>query len=193
MVLWRDDVREAFCRLYETRQDWMYDKWYAKFYREAVDLGFPMAQFDLGQMCGSDYEQAFAWFKMSADQGYASAQNSLGDCYYEGKGVEQDYRKAIEWYQKAAGQGYDEAQYHLGDCYYHGEGVEQDYGKAVAWYRKGVEREFANPWAAYQLGECYRYGTGVEQDREQAVKWYKKSDHGRRSLRTNCRNLYGRL
>ena len=116
MVLWRDDVREAFCRLYETRQDWMYDKWYAKFYREAVDLGFPMAQFDLGQMCGSDYEKAFAWFKMSADQGYASAQNSLGDCYYEGKGVEQDYRKAIEWYQKAAGQGYDEAQYHLGDC-----------------------------------------------------------------------------
>ena len=175
MVLWRDDVREAFCRLYETRQDWMYDKWYAKFYREAVDLGFPMAQFDLGQMCGSDYEKAFAWFKMSADQGYASAQNSLGDCYYEGKGVEQDYRKAIEWYQKAAGQGYDEAQYHLGDCYYHGEGVEQDYGKAVAWYRKGVEREFANPWAAYQLGECYRYGTGVEQDREQAVKWYKKA------------------
>ena len=94
--------------------------------------------------------EGLAWFKMSADQGYASAQNSLGDCYYEGKGVEQDYRKAIEWYQKAAGQGYDEAQYHLGDCYYHGEGVEQDYGKAVAWYRKGVEREFANPWAAYQ-------------------------------------------
>ena len=175
IVLWRDDVREVFHSRYETPQDWGYAKWYAYFYRDAVDRGSPMAQFNLGQMCGSDYEQAFAWFQKSADQGHDSAQNQLGLCYYEGKGVEQDYRKAIEWYQKAADQGYDEAQYHLGNCYYHGEGFEQDYGKAVAWYRKAVEREFANPWAAYQLGECYRYGTGVEQDRGQAVKWYKKA------------------
>ena len=153
----------------------MYAKWYAYFYREAVDLGSPGAQFTLGQMCGSDYEQAFSWFQKSADQGHDSAQNQLGLCYYEGKGVEQDYRKAAAWYQKAADQGYDVAQYHLGNCYYHGEGVEQDYGKAIAWYRKAVEREFLNPWAACQLGNCYRYGTGVEQDREQAIKWYKKA------------------
>ncbi len=175
IALWRDDVGEVFRRLYETPQDWLYAKWHAYFYRDAVDLGSPSAQFTLGQMCGSDYEQAFSWFQKAADQGHDSAQNQLGLCYYEGKGVEQDYRKAAAWYQKAADQGYDVAQYHLGNCYYHGEGVEQDYGKAVAWYRKAVEREFANPWAAYQLGECYRYGNGVEQDCGQAVKWYKKA------------------
>lgn len=169
----------------------MYAKWHAYFYRDAVDLGSPSAQFTLGQMCGSDYEQAFAWFQKAADQGHASAQNQLGDCYHEGQGVEQDYRKAAAWYQKAADQGYDVAQYHLGNCYYHGEGVEQDYGKAVAWYRKAVEREFLNPWAACQLGNCYRHGTGVEQDREQAINGIKKRPWITSTMK-NCRNSYGR-
>ena len=175
IALWRDDVGEVFCGLYETPQDWMYAKWHAYFYRDAIDLGSPSAQFTLGQMCGSDYEQAFSWFQKSAEQGYLSAQYGLGDCYYMGKGVAQDYSKAAAWYQKAADKGHVDAQCDLGRCYYFGNGVEQDYRKAIEWFRKSANREIGSAEAMCYLGNCYRYGNGVEPNREQAIKWYKKA------------------
>ena len=36
---------------------------------------------------------------------YISAQRELGDCYYNGEGVDQDYEEAVKWYEKAAGTG----------------------------------------------------------------------------------------
>ncbi|MCL2139039.1 MAG: hypothetical protein FWH41_05860, partial [Treponema sp.] len=42
----------------------------------------------------------YRFIKKGAEQGNAWAQNSLGDCYFYGKGVTQDYRKAVEWYTK---------------------------------------------------------------------------------------------
>ena len=50
-------------------------------------------------------------------QGNADAQNSLGDCYYNGIGVEQDYAEAVKWYRKSAEQGHLVAQDNLGFCY----------------------------------------------------------------------------
>ena len=40
-----------------------------------------------------------------AEQGDAEAQNSIGDCYYFGNGVQQDYKQAVYWFRKAAEQG----------------------------------------------------------------------------------------
>lgn len=60
-----------------------------------------------------DYYMAVEWYKKSAMQGYAPAQNALGIAYELGKGVEQDYNKAMEWYQKAAVQGFQPAQENL--------------------------------------------------------------------------------
>ena len=37
------------------------------------------------------------------------AQNTLGDMYYKGFGVEKDYQKTVEWYQKSAEQGDEDA------------------------------------------------------------------------------------
>ena len=47
-----------------------------------------------------DYAKALEWYRKSAEQGNAAAQNQLGHMYeYEyGKGVSKDYVKAVEWY-----------------------------------------------------------------------------------------------
>lgn len=65
-----------------------------------------------------------------ANQGVAIAQYTLGEMYYEGRGVRQDYQKSLEWFTKAANQGITEAQHNLGVMYENGEGVRQDYKKA---------------------------------------------------------------
>ena len=62
----------------------------------------------------------------------------MGDCYFDGNGVEKDQAEAIKWYTKAAERGYDKAQYSLGYCYYYGDGVERDLETAKKWYDKAL-------------------------------------------------------
>ena len=62
-------------------------------------------------------EDKFADCKIKAEQGFASAQFSLGLSYYKGTGVAQDAEQAVEWFRKAAEQGDDVAQYNLGVLY----------------------------------------------------------------------------
>ncbi len=120
-----------------------------------------------------DYAEAVKLWCEAAEAGNRIAQNSLGDCYYYGKGVAKDYTEAVKWYRKAAEQGYASAQNNLGWCYKHGYGVEQDDAEAVKWYRKAAEQGYDS--AQNNLGTCYHWGKGVEQDYAEAVKWYRKA------------------
>src|SRR5712691_4582172 len=43
--------------------------------------------------------------RAKAENGLASAQNTLGWMYREGLGVRQDLSQALKWYRKAAGEG----------------------------------------------------------------------------------------
>ena len=62
-------------------------------------------------------ETAFKWYKKAAEQGYAEAQNALGDCYRYGTGIEKDENAAREWYEQAASQGNGEAESMLNSFY----------------------------------------------------------------------------
>ena len=44
------------------------------------------------------YKEAVKWFRLSAEQGNASAQNMLGLMYGKGQGVLQDYSLAHMWW-----------------------------------------------------------------------------------------------
>lgn len=46
-------------------------------------------------------EEAFKWFKVSANQGYPDAQNEIGYRYSQGKGVEKSKDKAIHYLRLA--------------------------------------------------------------------------------------------
>ena len=52
-----------------------------------------------------DYYEAAKWYRKAAEQGYASAQYRLGNCYYLGEGVTKNHTEAAKWYRKAAEQG----------------------------------------------------------------------------------------
>lgn len=94
------------------------------------------------------------WFHKAAEQGNALAQNRLGDCYREGKGVAQDYAEAVKWYRKAAEQGNDWAQHNLGLCYRDGLGVKRDKVAALQWFRKASEQ--GNRYAQESLRKLTR-------------------------------------
>lgn len=67
----------------------------AKREAKAGDAG---AQYDVGltyEYGKSNYKKAAKWYKRSANQGFAPAQNSLGELYKEGNGVKQNYMKEI--------------------------------------------------------------------------------------------------
>ena len=70
-----------------------------------------LAQFNLGFLLDSEqrFEEAFRYHALSADQGYTYAENSLGYCYYYGKGTEVDPGKARYWFERAAAKGDKEA------------------------------------------------------------------------------------
>lgn len=146
----------------------------------AAELGNAEAQYMVG--CRYWYgdsnveqsdEEAVRWFRKAVEQGYAPAQDALGDCYSNGDGVKQSFEEAVKWYRKAAEQGYDWAQNNLANCYYNGKGVEQDYEKAVKWYRKAAVQ--SNAEAQKSMGFFFYYGIAVERDYAEAAKWYRKA------------------
>ena len=84
-----------------------------------------------GEEFPEDDQQAAAWFRKAADQGYAFAQFSLGAMYANGRGVPEDDQQAVAWYRKAAEYGLPDARYSLGLAYETGRGVPQDLTLAV--------------------------------------------------------------
>ena len=120
-----------------------------------------------------NHVEAVKWYRMSAERGFAIAQENLGVKYANGRGVEKDESEAAKWYRKAAEQGRPSSQFLLGCCYDQGKGVEKDEKEAAKWYRKAADQGFS--FAQYCLGVCYEMGEGVEKDEEEAVKWYRKA------------------
>ena len=119
-----------------------------------------------------NYTEAVNWYRKSAEQGYAEAQNNLGWMYQNGYGVAQSYTEAVNWFRKSAEQGYAEAQYNLGAMYANGDGVAQNYTEAVKWFRKSAEQGYAEAqnnlgWMYYTARRCpelhrSRNGTGAQ-------------------------------
>ena len=66
----------------------------------------------------------------AAEKGDSAGQYSLGDCYYNGEGVEQNYFSAVEWYTRAGNQWIAPAYRQLGICYFLEQGVTRDLDKA---------------------------------------------------------------
>ena len=121
-----------------------------------------------------DYSEAIQPLVMSAEEGNAEAQHTLGSyCSAGFFGIKQDPNQAAIWYAKAAEQDYVEAQYDLGYCYYNGFGVGHDFVQAVNWWKKAAEKGYVQ--ALHGLGTCYLYGKGVKQDSEQAKILFAKA------------------
>ena len=149
-------------------------------------------------------DDGFALLRKVAEQGDVKAQLELGNCYYNGNGVNKDEAEAEKWWRKAAEQGNKDAveqfrklaeqgnvaaQYNLGKCYYNGNGANKDEVEAAKWYRKAAEQGHAD--AQNSLGNCCYYGNGVNKDYAEAVKWYRKAaEQGNVAAQYNLGDCY---
>ena len=131
----------------------------------------------LGEETHQNYNEAFSYFKKSAKQNYAPAQNMLGIMYYNGYGVELNYNEAFTWFYKAANQGNDKAQYYLGMIYYNGDLIYNgeyisDLKKAFYWLTKSANQ--GNVYAKEQLKKMYCSGVGLKIYDEDIINMYRK-------------------
>ena len=150
--------------------------------RLIADAGDARAQTELGERyeddrdgVGRDYRVAVAWFRRSAEQGYAPGQAALalGFMYERGRGVEQDDAQAVRWFRRAAERGDARGQHNFGWMYSNGRGVRRDDEEAVRWFRRSAEQGHAP--GQHNLGWMYQNGRGVQRDDEEAVRWFRRA------------------
>ena len=115
----------------------------------------------------------FRLLKISANAGYAPAQNRLGYCYEYGIATEISIEKAVDLYKIAAAKGNDKGQSNLGRLYESGKGVEKDVDEAIRLLKLSADQ--GNQSALNRLGIFYEFGTGEEKNISKAIEFYKKS------------------
>ena len=105
-----------------------------------AEAGDARAQYLLGRMCfygqglPQDAARAAAWYRRSAEQGYAPAELAFALALDGGGGVVRAPREAVAWYRRAAIQGVAGAMWRLAYHYRRGLGVAQDLAEAWAWF-----------------------------------------------------------
>ena len=124
---------------------------------------------------GSAYNQkeeldnAFIWYKKSAEEGYDEGIISVGWCYQNGKGVEKNIDTAMEWYLKAYdlhGEHADQAAIRIGYLYTY---ELKDYKNAIEWYQRAIE--LGNASGASSIGHLYE----EIKDYGKAIEWYQRA------------------
>jgi TPR repeat protein len=106
----------------------------------------------------------------AAGGGFPPAQNSLGNLYEQGLGVEQSNPRAAYWYRRAAEQEEPRAQHSLGVMYLQGRGVPKDPAEGVSWLRRSAGQGHAA--ACADLANLYWTGEGVPQNKTRALAWW---------------------
>ena len=106
--------------------------------RESAELGYSLAQYQLGLCYQSetgvkrnDAEMA-KWFGKAAEQGLVFAQYELGNCYNNGKGVSENSKEARKLFKQAAEQGYAPAMITMG-------WLSTNVKDAEIWFKKGQQ------------------------------------------------------
>jgi hypothetical protein len=123
-----------------------------------------------------DAAQAAFWCEKSTKQGYAEAEDLLGDLYDKGLGVPADHKQAANWYRKAAEQGDAFGEYKLGMKYQSMQvGTFLSWcSESYKWNLKAAEQGYTD--AEEQVSYSYQgVGCGVKANSEQAAFWMQKA------------------
>jgi uncharacterized protein len=88
-----------------------------------------------------------------ATAGDAKAQNNLGLCFAQGRGIERNETTAFSWFMLAAKKGYAMALNNVGICFSEGWGVRKNESRALLFYWKAGRKGLAQ--AQYNVGEYY--------------------------------------
>jgi TPR repeat protein len=84
-------------------------------------------------------EDPFELIRLSAEQGFPTAQYNMGIILETGYlWINKDEKQALEWYRKAANQGCAEAKTAVGICLYKGVGIEPKLSDALSWLKEAA-------------------------------------------------------
>jgi TPR repeat protein len=127
------------------------------FTRAALEGHNSRAMYNLGVLACSTtntMDEAFRWFKESAELGDPLASWQIANFHYRGWGVIQtNMGRYYFWRFKAATLGATIAQYMMGAAYRTGDGVPKNAENSLAWYRKAAAKN--HPSALYDLALNY--------------------------------------
>lgn len=153
----------------------------AIYYRQAADLGNPVALYNLGRSYYTgtnglplDWTAARRCLEHASGEGLVAAQHLLGQL-----NVDQNrHTNAVVWFTRAAEHGFIPSMCSLADLYHQGRGVPQDLSRAVQWYRRAADADFVP--AQYQLGVLYDSGGNVQNPVLAEIYLRKAAEHGHR-------------
>ena len=150
-----------------------------KFFQRAMDFlpkeaesGDMFAQFCLGDALYKQgkRDEAFQWFKKSAEQGQPEAMQSLAWCYLFGIGGNENVEAGMNWQYKAAESNIPSILYMTGALC---EEFAEDSIKAFDYYKKAAD--LGDVEASLRVGGKYRDGHNVKQDYGKALYYYTRA------------------
>ena len=133
-----------------------------------------------------DMEKAAYWYLQAAEQGLSDAQNYLGTCYMDGRGVEKNIKEAIKWYRMSAENGDSYGQLNLGDC-----------------FRDGHKTKVGEHWeknaGSYYYSWDHKIGYHIVNDYETIIKqdldsakhyWHLSATQGNKTAKERLQKIY---
>ena len=140
-----------------------------EYFRKSAEKGNEYAMYELANIYieKGKYVEAINLLEKSGLKGFNVAYHSLGDMYYNGKGVTKSYEKAYDYFNK--GIGFSACKYRMALMLREGIGVSKDVTKSkellILSANEGMDR------AQYQLG-CDYYNGNYEKNYSLAVKYF---------------------
>ncbi len=116
------------------------------------DLGF---EYLSGGEVKQDYQSAFKWIKLSAEQRFSEACYTLATMYSEGKGVKADEAESLKWFIIAGEEGHIEARRSLGYMFKDGYGgAKKNLKEAARWFEM-IADSYGNKTVMVDLADTY--------------------------------------
>ena len=160
------------------RGQFLYDEAYLhSSLRDLEKAKDPIAQFCIGLMemdnPPRNIEKGIRSLERSADQGFATAQATLGMIYFTGIGVPRDPKEAIKWCSQAARQKLPLGMFYLGMAYSAGDGVQRNNDFSNRWIGSAAERGLL--MAQLTIGMKLALGDGIDRDLDMGVQWLRQA------------------
>ena len=112
---------------------------------KSAELGYPEAQFELAEIYEKkrQYQDAFNWFKLSAENNYIYSYLKVAQYYHEGTRIKKNIPEAIKWYKKDAYDGaYLNSRYEYGLFLAEGKWIKQDIAEATRLIQDVIDQNY---------------------------------------------------
>jgi len=160
----------------------------AEKYRVAAEAGDPEAQYQLG-LCFyrkdpepedpaereewlKGIERGLVWLRKAGNQGHPAANEQIGFCYWNGKGLPHSHRAAMKRCLRAAKAGMVRAQWAVGCFYLNGgsHGISENCDEGVRWMHKAAVA--GDPCAQYMMALTCKGFWGQTKNLTMGLKWH---------------------